>query len=532
MRPKTVVVNTSLAIVLLAAAVGAVLQVADPAAPKVVEQTAVVTKGAVTATVAAAGNIGSPHTVGLPFAGQPGLVKALYTEIGKTVQKGDKLAQVDDRSARNQLAHAKASVAAAEAQIMAAKEGQTPAEAKLDQANIEVALRQMYNARDAVGRARKKLASDTTSQDALVQAAADVLERTYNQLSNSTQETTSGDWTETVGTIPPNPTQGSSHQQKTHQHTSSTTESALAIEQSRQLLVQAGTNRAATLLADYQDVRKLSDDAELTQRQVEVAKAQHLVNAQLPKPDKLASAEAQLAEAQAQVLDAQLALDNTLLVAPFKGTVVDIAGGVGETPLAAARGTTASSAVPVGPGSAENRSAATQSGFVIIADMTHQYVTAEVNEADITKVAKGQSATVTFPATGQTLNGTVDSVDEQETVVNNVVEYKVQIAVDTTTPLRPGQSTSVQIVTANKTDALSVPSAAIIPVGSQNIVALRRDKQIVKVPVTVGLVGDATTEITGDLRPGDVVILPTSGGLNIAAKPATAASNSKGLSVK
>jgi HlyD family secretion protein len=115
MRPQTVAINTSLALVMLAAAVGAVLQVDDPSQHKPVQATAVVSEGPVTTTVSAAGNIGSPRTVGLPFAGvNPGLVRGVYVTVGQTVEPGDKLASVDDRSARNQLAHAKANVAAAE----------------------------------------------------------------------------------------------------------------------------------------------------------------------------------------------------------------------------------------------------------------------------------------------------------------------------------------------------------------------------------------------------------------------------------
>lgn len=534
MRPKTVVINTSLAVVLLGAAVGAVLQIEDPAAPKVLDPTAVVSRSTVTSTVAAAGNTGPPRVVGLPFAGNnPGLVKAVYTSVGQVVEPGEKLAEVDDRSARNQLAHAKASVAAAEAAILAAKEGETPGQAILDRANIAIAVQQLRSAHHTVERARIRLSEDEAIQENLVSAAAGILDRTYKQITHNSQTTTTGDLSEVAGTMPPIPLQGTTHHTTSEQHTDSSTESEVAIEQANQVLEQARATRAAQLLADAQDIKRFHDDELISRSQVMAARAQHIVNAEGAKPDKMAAAEAQLAEAQAQVADAQLALDQTVLYAPFHGVVMDLAGNVGETPMAAARGTTVSAAVPVGPGSAENRSAATQSGFVVVADMSHQYVTAEVNEADIAKVAKGQPATVTFPATGNTMAGKVDSVDEQETVVNNVVEYKVQIALDSAEPLRPGQSAAVQIVTASRPNVLSVPNAAIIPSGGGNLVAVRRANQVMKVPVTVGLVGDSATEITGDVRPGDVVILPSSGAIG-GDKPlsSTTVSSGRGLTLK
>jgi len=533
MRPQTVVINTGLALVLLAAAVGAVLSVNDPTVTKAIEQAAPVSRGAVTTTVNAAGNLGSPRIVGLPFAGTPGLVTAVYTEVGKTVEPGEKLATVDDRSARNELAHAKATVASAEAQIMAAEQGQTPAEARLDQANIEVALQQVSNAQDALARARAKLADDTTTQDKLVSTAEQALANTYAQVTRSDQRTTTGDLNESTGIVPPSPTQGTTHQTTTDNSTVTTTRSDAAIYAARQALEQAKANRSVQLLADEQDIRKTDGDAKLTARQLDAARATARVNAQGPKPDKLASAKAQLAEAQAQVADAQAALDNTVLRAPFRGTVVDIAGSVGETPLAATRGSVANMVVPAGPGSAENRSAATQSGFVILADMSHQHVTAQINEADIGKVAPGQQASVTFPALGSTVKGTVSSVDEQETVVNNVVQYKVEIGLDDAPPTRKvGQSASVQIVTASRQNVLSVPNAAIISAGGGSIVTVRRDQRLMKVPVSVGLVGDSATEISSSLlRDGDVVVLPP--GAEPDTKPtASFRSTGGGLGVK
>jgi hypothetical protein len=167
--------------------------------------------------------------------------------------------------------------------------------------------------------------------------------------------------------------------------------------------------------------------------------------------------------------------------------------------------------------------------------MRQDYVTAQVNEADITKVAKGQEAQVTFPATGATVKGTVEAIQTQETVVNNVVEYSVGIKLDKAADVtpRPGQSASVQIITATKPSVMRVPNAAIIPAGGANLVTVRRDKQLVKVPVTVGLVGDSATEVSGNLlRPGDLVVLPEGGSGSIEGQNAVRTSSSRGLSDK
>jgi macrolide-specific efflux system membrane fusion protein len=192
---------------------------------------------------------------------------------------------------------------------------------------------------------------------------------------------------------------------------------------------------------------------------------------------------------------------------------VDIAGGVGETPIGAVRGTAAASASPNGPGAVENRKPATQSGFIILADLTHKYVTAQVDEADVGKIQPGQPANVTFPATGAKVAGTVEKVYEQEIVINNVVEYNVDILLnDVGSTLKLGQSATVQIVTSAKQNVMSVPNAAIIHAGDQSLLQVRRGTQLMKIPVTIGLVGDTATEVSSPLlKAGDVVVRPTAG---------------------
>jgi len=79
--------------------------------------------------------------------------------------------------------------------------------------------------------------------------------------------------------------------------------------------------------------------------------------------------------------------------------------------------------------------------------------------------------------------------------------------------IKLGQSATVQIVTSAKQNVLSVPNAAIIHAGDQSILQVRRGKQLMKIPVKPGLVGDTTTEVSSPLlKAGDVVVLPSAGG--------------------
>jgi multidrug resistance efflux pump len=371
-----------------------------------------------------------------------------------------------------------------------------------------------------VHQAKQRFGLDTGDEEALVGAAEGQLAAARFDISlsrsrsasathdHSTSSTTAGSPPVTTTTT----TDSHDHnQQRQASVTASTSRTAVAGAGSG--VVSAQVNRASTLLTDHQDVVTQIGAAELALRNVGVAAATNGIDHRYGTPAVLATAQAAIASANVQISVAKTALDDTTLKAPMDGTVVYVAGAVGETPASAPRGTTATSATPNGPGSVEDRDAATQSGFVIMADMTHREVTAQVDEADIGKIKSGQKATVTFPATGAQVVGTVGSQDVQETVINNVVEYNVKIDLDGNAAAEKlGQSASVVITTAEKDNVLEVPNNAVRQAGNQAVVTVKRGKDYLTIPVTPGLVGDTSTEVSSPmLKPGDTVVLPTPG---------------------
>jgi multidrug resistance efflux pump len=384
-----------------------------------------------------------------------------------------------------------------------AQSPESGADFELDQANIGASIQDLANAQQAVQHARQTLAQDTVEQNRLVRAAERNVTRTATASASRAREAV----TSTTDQPAPTTTHSNSltrNRSRARQIEATSSTSAVA---------QATTTRNSTLLTDTQAVKRLKNEATLAARNLSVARAQAAANAE-GKPGEVETARGQVADALATVKDAKDSLADTVLRAPFAGKVVDIAGGVGETPVGAVRGTAAASASPNGPGAVENRKPATQSGFIILADLTHKYVTAQVDEADVGKIQPGQPANVTFPATGAKVNGTVEKVYEQEIVINNVVEYNVDILLNDVGPtIKLGQSATVQIVTAAQQNVLSVPNQAIIHAGDQSILQVRRGTQLMKIPVKVGLVGDTSTEVSSPLlKAGDVVVLPSAGG--------------------
>jgi multidrug efflux pump subunit AcrA (membrane-fusion protein) len=95
------------------------------------------------------------------------------------------------------------------------------------------------------------------------------------------------------------------------------------------------------------------------------------------------------------------------------------------------------------------------------------------------------------------------------TVSQGVVNYPVTVRVtDADEEIRPGMTASVTIVVDQVEDALLVPNRAIRTSAGQRTVTVLFEGQQITVPVTIGLVGDSLSEVTGSqLREGDVVVI-------------------------
>jgi multidrug efflux pump subunit AcrA (membrane-fusion protein) len=143
-------------------------------------------------------------------------------------------------------------------------------------------------------------------------------------------------------------------------------------------------------------------------------------------------------------------------------------------------------------------------------------------EADATKIAVGQPATITFPALPNIeVAGKVTSVSSTSTVVSNVVTYGVTIVlVNPPSDVKEGMTANVSVVDQTRANVPELSSAAITTTGANSTVELLKNGKTTVTRVTTGLVGNSATEIVSGLSKGDVVVLPT---VTIAAATATAA---------
>lgn len=129
---------------------------------------------------------------------------------------------------------------------------------------------------------------------------------------------------------------------------------------------------------------------------------------------------------------------------------------------------------------------------------------AEVNEEDIPKVAEGQTALIkadAFP--GSDLTATVSRITPKgDPVLKN---YRVYLDLPADTPLRIGMTAEINIVTAEKPDALLLPLAAF---DGTRVQLVGTDNQVRLTSLSTGIRGSRAVEVLGGLPSDGHVVFP------------------------
>jgi multidrug efflux pump subunit AcrA (membrane-fusion protein) len=251
--------------------------------------------------------------------------------------------------------------------------------------------------------------------------------------------------------------------------------------------------------------------------------------------ESAATREANLASAKATVRSDRLvvqsdeeAVQDTKLYAPTNGTIVTLAGEVGETVsgtgTSKVSSTSSSSSTGSGTGStgtgaatgsrtaggasttsSSSSSTSSSSSFAVLSDLTTMQLVVPLSESEIVHVHVGQPATVTIEALeGLKLAAEVVNVATLATSNSGVVSYDVTFQLDQTgSGVRPGMSASAEVVVKQE-EGVNVPTSAI----SGGSVTVVRDGKRVHQTVTTGLAGNSTTVVLSGLKTGEEIALP------------------------
>ena len=168
------------------------------------------------------------------------------------------------------------------------------------------------------------------------------------------------------------------------------------------------------------------------------------------------------------------------------------------------------------------------SGTSAITFITQTEVTTiSLSEVDVTKIKLGDKAIVTFDAIdGLSIAGKVTEIDTIGTVSQGVVSYNVQITFDTQdNRVKPGMSTSVNVITDTQQNVLTVPNSAVKSKNGLYYVLVLNQKQNLdsstasqgfiseiaptQKTVEIGVADSKNTEIKSGLSEGDQIIART-----------------------
>lgn len=212
---------------------------------------------------------------------------------------------------------------------------------------------------------------------------------------------------------------------------------------------------------------------------------------------QIAFDEATIQQHEAALAAAQVNLDYASIVSPVDGTVVSRNVTVGQTVASSFQ---------------------TPTLFLIASDLTKMEVDTNVSESDIGGIKPGNKATFTVDAYAKrTFEGSVTQVRQSPQTVQNVVTYDIVIGVDNSAlALKPGLTAASRIIVDQRNDVTRVPNQALryvpsnrprtAPSDQARVWVLRNDEPVA-VAVVTGLDDDSFTEIvSGELKPGDLVI--------------------------
>jgi multidrug efflux pump subunit AcrA (membrane-fusion protein) len=141
------------------------------------------------------------------------------------------------------------------------------------------------------------------------------------------------------------------------------------------------------------------------------------------------------------------------------------------------------------------------------------YIEANVSEVNIGKVQVGNKVKVEFDAfPGETFEGEVAYVEPAETIVDDVVNYKVRVEVKNDNDqakkvFKSGLTSNLTIETRSVDQVVAIPAYAVFEKEGKSFVNKTVGESTVEVTVEVGLRGsDGLIEIKSGLNPGDTVL--------------------------
>ncbi|MFD1542581.1 efflux RND transporter periplasmic adaptor subunit [Nonomuraea guangzhouensis] len=484
-----------LALAVLVAGSGLVLALRDDPEPTAQVRLAAAKRGVVTASVTAAGNTVDGSRRDLGFGGS-GTVTKVYVKVGAKVKKGQVLARVDGTAAREGYTAAAADLAAAEEALETASTAATStATCSPSSGGTSASVVGAVAAKGAFGPSAVPIADATTT---LTPATTPTPRPTWTPSPEPTpsghepQPTVTVTVTATAtvtATVTATPDGGRPSASPTGTATGKPSAKPSAKPTGKSSAKPTGkATGKPTGKATGKPTGKPGASGRPTGKATPGAR-----QSQGGSPCAGANGKGGISEDQAgaNVDRAQAALEQaadevrgTRIVAPASGTVLSVAGSVGDT--------------------------AGTSTFISLGDLNELQVDALVTESDVNKLKLGQEASITLATRGsEKYAGKVTRIAPTATVSDKLVRYSVTLAFDQPPRgLMLGQTASVSVTTGTANDGIYVPAEAVKSrADGTTVVTVRSGGHDSARVVRTGVRGDQYVEITSGLSESDQVVM-------------------------
>lgn len=270
-------------------------------------------------------------------------------------------------------------------------------------------------------------------------------------------------------------------------------EAALARARANLNVARSADDQAKAALdnatSNYERKKSLLEEGLVPRADFDAAKAQYR-----GAKAALASAAAGVKAAEAAVRSAEVEVENTVIRAPFDGTVLTKNAEVGEV------------VAPFGS------STQVKAAVVTMADMSSLQVEADVSESNIEKVRVGQAAEIALDAYPETkYEGVVQTVVPTADRAKATVLTKIRF-LNLDDRVLPEMSAKVAFLSEPKADQggapiVTVNPGAIVTREDQKVAFRIRDEHVEMVPVETGGSLGSQVEVKQGLKPGDRVVL-------------------------
>ncbi len=470
-----------------------------------------VTVGSVSNGIQVYGTVKPIREASLSFGYGNATVSLINVYAGMPVMAGDTLIQVDTEERERDLAQAKSDLQDAQDELDALLSGVDLASKQLE-LRVELAQWQekLTDAQTALAdfdagkgtpaeereRAAQELTQARANLDELVngqdrQEMIDQLQWIYNQaevkhgemtvIANPSEQDMDIEWLLRIDML----AKYESLEQAKLQYDIDVANAELRVQTAEQELARLD----AELALGSQAIARQEIVAEIAAAQTRIAQ----INASLTNLSQNVDT-AEVAEARAEVIkkegaleEAENAMADSVLVAPFDGLVAQVNAEQGS---------------PVSAGAA----------VVIIQDTSSLRITAQMSEVDLKRITTGDPVVVTFDAyPGQQVYGTVGELPLTGTYQNGITTYEVPVLLeDVGIDLMTGMSANVLVPLETIDNVLVVPAAAVFSeYTGDDYVWLVNGNDVEKQYIEVGISDGLNTEIKAGLEEGQIVRMVT-----------------------